>query len=300
MNRIITKAIFKDVARSGCVMLLCVALVAPGIVVLAQETPKAPVKTTTPEQQPAATTAATEQADDEKDVKAPPEKLESLVAPIALYPDELLAQVLVASTYPLELIQLHQWLQKHPELAKDQKKLAEAVAKQPWDPSIQAMAPLGDTVKWLAEDIQWVSDLGNAFLAQQQDVMDAVQRLRKQAKEKGVLKSGEQMAVKDESVEGKEIIVIQQANPEVVYVHSYNPYSVWGAGYPYYPWPGIYYPPYYYGGAIAAGVIGFGFGLAIGAAWGGGWGWGCGWGVGVGFIRVNPLNNFNRIGGVGR
>ena len=231
MDRTIMKAILKDVARSTCVMLLCVALIAPGILVLAEETPKEPVKTTTPSQQPTATTTAGT-ADDEKDVKAPPEKLESLVAPIALYPDELLAQVLVASTYPLELIQLHQWLQKHPELAKDQKKLTEAVAKQPWDPSIQAMAPLGDTVKWLAEDIQWVSDLGNAFLAQQQDVMDAVQRLRTQAKEKGVLKSGEQMAVKDETVEGKEIIVIQQANPEVVYVPSYNPYSVWVPGIP--------------------------------------------------------------------
>ena len=119
----------------------------------------------------------------------PPEQMDSMVAPIALYPDNLLAQVLVASTYPLELVQLHQWLQKNPDLAKNQTKLAEAVKKQPWDPSIQAMAALPDTVKWLTDDIQWTTDLGIAFLAQLKDVMDAVQRMREKAQDKGSLKS---------------------------------------------------------------------------------------------------------------
>ena len=95
------------------------------------------------------------------------------MAPIALYPDNLLSQTLVASTYPLEIVQLQQWLEKNQSIAKDQTKLAEAVKKQPWDPSIQAMAPLPDVVKRLADDIQWTTDLGNAFLAQQSDVMDA-------------------------------------------------------------------------------------------------------------------------------
>ena len=121
----------------------------------------------------------------EEATKIPAVQLEALVAPIALYPDNLLSQVLVASTYPLEIVQLHQWVARNPAIVKDQKKLTEAVAKQPWDPSIQAMAALPDVVKFLAEDIQWTTDLGNAFLAQQTDVMDAVQRMRLKAKEKG-------------------------------------------------------------------------------------------------------------------
>src|SRR4029077_4552145 len=113
--------------------------------------------------------------------KVPPDQLDSLVAPIALYPDPMLAQTLVASTYPLELIQLQQWLAKNPG-PKD-KALADAAMKQPWDPSIQALAALPEVVKRLADDIQWTTDLGNAFLAQQSDVMDAVQRMRKKAQE---------------------------------------------------------------------------------------------------------------------
>ena len=109
------------------------------------------------------------------------------MAPIALYPDPLLAQVLAASTYPLEVIQLQQWLEKNKNL-KDQA-LTDAVMKQNWDPSIQAMAALPEVVKRLADDIRWTADLGNAFLAQQSDVMDAVQRMRKKAQDKGNLKT---------------------------------------------------------------------------------------------------------------
>src|ERR1700750_884959 len=117
----------------------------------------------------------------------PPDQLDSLVAPIALYPDPLLAQTLAASTYPLEIIQLQQWLEKNKTL-KD-KSLAHAVAKQSWDPSVQALAALPEVVKRLGDDIQWTTDLGNAFLSQQSDVMDAVQRMRKKAQEKGTLKT---------------------------------------------------------------------------------------------------------------
>jgi hypothetical protein len=204
--------------------------------------------------------------------KIPADQLDSLVAPIALYPDPLLAQVLAASTYPLEIIQLQQWLEKNPGL-KD-KELADAVAKQPWDPSIQALAALPDVVKRLADDLQWTTDLGNAFLAQQSEVMDAVQRMRKKAQEKGTLKSNEQQRVETKVVESKQVIVIEQANPQVVYVPSYDPVVVYGA--PIYPYPPIYYPP---PGYYAAGMaISFGVGVMMGAFWSGGWCCGCGWG----------------------
>src|SRR6476660_4373449 len=122
--------------------------------------------------------------------KIPPEQLDSLVAPIALYPDPLLAQTLAASTYPLEIIQLQQWLEKNKNL-KD-KQLADAVAKQSWDPSVQALAPLPEVVKLLADNLQWTTDLGNAFLAQQSDLMDAVQRMRRKAQDKGALHTTQQ------------------------------------------------------------------------------------------------------------
>ena len=125
---------------------------------------------------------------------------------------------------PLELIQLQQWLEKNKTL-KD-KALADAVAKQPWDPSVQALAGLPDVVKRLADDIQWTTDLGNAFLAQQADVMDAVQRMRKKAQDKGTLKPTEQQKVETRVVESKSVIVIEQANPQVVYVPTYNPVVV--------------------------------------------------------------------------
>lgn len=131
--------------------------------------------------------------------KIPPEQLDSLVAPIALYPDPLLAQILAASTYPLEIILLQQWLEKNPNL-KD-KGLADAVAKQPWDPSVQALAALPEMVKRLANEIQWTADLGNVFLAQQTDLMDAVQRMRKKAQDKGTLKTTKEQKVETRVVE---------------------------------------------------------------------------------------------------
>jgi Protein of unknown function (DUF3300) len=217
----------------------------------------------------------------------PPDQLDSLVAPIALYPDPLLAQMLAASTYPLELVQLQQWLAKNKTL-KD-KALVDAVEKEPWDPSVQAMAVVPDALKRLTDDIQWTTDLGNAFLAQQSDVMEAVQRMRAKAEGKGNLKSTEQMKVETKVVESKSVIVIEQSNPQVVYVPSYDPVVVYGA--PVYPYPPIYYPPpgYYAAGA----AISFGVGMMVGAAISGGWGWGCGWG-GNNNITINNNNNFNR------
>src|SRR5829696_2508675 len=256
-----------------CTIIACSGLIAPGnMLLLAQTTP----------QGPAAAPAAQE-------ATIPPEQLDALVAPIALYPDPLLTQTLVASTYPLELMQLQQWLGRNPGLTG--KKQSDAVMKQPWDPSIQVMAALPDVVKRLSDDIQWTTDLGNVFLAQQQDVFDAVQRMRQKAQGTGALNANQQQKVETQVVESREVIVIEQSNPEVVYVPSYNPTVVYGA--PVYPYPPIYYPPYSTGAVIAASAISFGVGMAIGAAWGGGgWGWGCGWGRGG--VNVNRNNNFNR------
>src|SRR6266550_1609297 len=149
--------------------------------------------------------------------KIPNHQLDSLVAPIALYPDPLLAQMLAASTYPLEVIQLEQWLKKNPSLKQDA--LAAAVAKQPWDPSVQSLAIYPDIVTRLSENVAWTTDLGNAFLAQQPDVMAAVQRMRAKARSKGALKTTEQQKVETETVEGgKEVIVIEPANSQYVYI----------------------------------------------------------------------------------
>jgi hypothetical protein len=266
------------------ISLLCSALLVPGDVPLLMA------------QQPASPPAAAEAS-----APIPADQLDSLVAPIALYPDPLLAQVLAASTYPLELVQLQQWLTRHKNLKE--KELAEAVKKENWDPSIQGLAALPDVVKQLADNIKWTSELGNAFLAQQSDVMDAVQRMRAKAKDGGKLKSTDQMKVETKVVESKTVVVIEQANPQVVYVPSYDPVVVWGAP-PVYAYPPVAYPVGYYAAGMA---LSFGVGVAMGAMWGGGWGYNAGWG-GNNTININNNNNFvnnsnrnsNRVNGGNR
>ncbi len=217
----------------------------------------------------------------------PNDQLDSLVAPVALYPDPLLTQVLVASTYPLEIIQLQQWIQKNSSLTGDA--LTNAVEKQDWDPSIQSMAIFPDLVKRLANDIKWTTDLGNAFLAQQSDVMDAVQRMRMKAQAAGNLRSTDQMKVETKVVETKTVVVIQPANPQVVYVPTYNPVVVFGPPIYMYPYPPIYYPPpsYYPAGVFFA----FGVGIAVGSYYRGGWGYNCGWGRHT-TININVNNRY--------
>jgi len=218
----------------------------------------------------------------------PADQLDSLVAPIALYPDPLLAQTLAASTYPLEIIQLQQFLARNPGL-KD-KALADAVQKETWDPSIQALAATPEVAKRLADDIQWTTDLGNAFLAQEADVMAAVQRMRKSAMDKDVLKTTEQQVVQTKVIESKTVVVIEPANPQVIYVPTYSPVVVWGP--PVYPYPPIYYPPPPPAGSL---FLAFGVGVAMGAWWGGGgggWGWNCGWGGNN--VTINNNNTFVR------
>jgi Protein of unknown function (DUF3300) len=255
---------------------LCAALLVPG------DLPLSGLPLMAQDQSPPAGAAP------EASTPIPPDQLDSLVAPIALYPDPLLAQVLVASTYPLEVIQLQQWLMKHTNL-KD-KALEEAVQKEKWDPSIQGLAGLPDVVKQMADSVQWTQELGDAFLAQQSDVMDAVQRMRAKAESAGKLKSSEQMKVETKVVDSKSVVVIEQANPQVIYVPSYNPEVVWGAS-PVYAYPPVVYPPV---GYYAAGMaLSFGVGVAMGAMFSGGWGYNSGWG-GNNTININNNNNFNR------
>jgi hypothetical protein len=233
----------------------------------------------------------------------PSEQLDSLLAPIALYPDPLLSQILVASTYPLEIVQADRWLQQNSTL-KD-KALTEAAAKQSWDPSIQAMVMYPDVLKRMDDNINWTTDLGNAFLAQQNDVMDAVQRLRQKAKDSGKLQTTPQQTVTSKTEDNKQYVVIEPASPQVIYVPQYNPVVVYGPAPVVYPYPAIVYPPPPSTGAIvAASVISFGAGLAVGAmmsswhGWGG-YGWGCGWGhstnvvINNNFIRTNNFNHVN-------
>jgi hypothetical protein len=218
-------------------------------------------------------------------LEAPPlnsDQIEALVAPIALYPDPLLAQCLVASTYPIDVVSAQQWLDRNPSLKGAD--LAAAAEQQPWDPSVQALVAIPDALKRMSENVEWTTDLGDAFLAQEGEVMDAVQRLRVKAKESGKLESTEQQTVEVTAVDEKTVIEIEPASTEVVYVPSYSPSVVWGVGV--YPYPPIYYPPYY-GGAW----LGFGVGIAIGIGISGGWGWGCGWG-GNNNITINNNNNY--------
>jgi hypothetical protein len=267
------------------IAILCAVALLPGDILAYQ--PQTPKTQPAAQQKPAASAASQEPA------RFPAEQLDSLVAPIALYPDPLLAQILAASTYPLEIILLQQWLDKPENKNLKDKALADAVAKQPWDASVQALAALPQVVKLLGDNIQWTTDLGNAFLAQQADVMEAVQRMRKKAQDKGNLKSNEQQKVETQVIESKSVIVIEPANPQVVYVPSYEPVVVYGPAY--YPYPPVVYPHWGYYAASAA--ISFGFGVMMGAFWSGGYGWGCGWGGND--IYINNNNNFNRNTNIG-
>jgi hypothetical protein len=200
----------------------------------------------------------------------PADQLDNLVAPIALYPDPLLGQILVASTYPLEVVEASQWLQRNRNLRGQE--LLDAAKQQPWDPSIQALVAVPDALEKLNQDIRWTTDLGNAFLSQQADVMSAVQRMRARAQANGRLASTPQQTVTAQEQGGQQVIVIEPANPQVIYVPAYDPFYVWGPpvwGY----YPSLYYPAFGFG-------FGSGFNLSFCfGGWGGwfGWGWGPNW-----------------------
>jgi hypothetical protein len=216
--------------------------------------------------------------------------LDDLVAPIALYPDTLLSQILVASTYPLEVVEAQQWLQQNPTL-KGQA-LVDAAQKQNWDPSVQALVVFPDVLARLNQDVRWTTDLGNAFLAQQADVMAAVQRLRFKAQANGKLATTPQDQVNTITQNGQQAIQIQPVDPGVIYVPNYNPEWVWGPPlYGYYP--PLFYPPIGVGFGFFPGIdLGFYFGGGWGL-WGGfGWGWGPNWFGGGIFLNAGFFHRY--------
>jgi hypothetical protein len=228
-----------------------------------------------------------------------PDQLNGLVAPIALYPDELVSQILVASTYPLELVEAQQWLQRNPGLTGPS--LTQGAQRQDWDPSIQALVVFPDLVKRLTSDITWTTNLGNAFLAQQGEVMDAIQQMRRNAQQAGKLATTPQQKVINTNDNGQPIVEIQPADPGVMYVPYYDPAYIWGPPL-YYPYPGWFYPPFV-GGAYFGFGLGIPMGLYFGFGWGGwgGWGWGFGWGGHNLFVNNSFIHRygFNAVRGGG-
>jgi uncharacterized membrane protein YgcG len=191
-----------------------------------------------------------------------PQQMQQLVAPIALYPDALVAQILAAATYPDQIVEADRWLQQHKTLKGE--KLGKEVDQQPWDPSVKALVEFPSVLANMDKNLAWTSSLGDAYVNQQQDVMNAVQVMRDRAQKAGNLKSTSQETV---SNQGK-TIVIEPAEPDVVYVPEYDPWLVYGE--PIGIWPGWYsYPGLY----LAGPGIAFGLGFGIGFYGGFGWGW---------------------------
>ena len=214
------------------------------------------------------------------------EELDQLVAPIALYPDALVAQILMAATYPLEVVEADRWAKQNKNLKGDA--LSAAVDKQSWDMSVKSLIPFPQVLSMMSDKLDWTEKLGDAFLSQQKDVMDTVQKLRSKAYAKGNLKTTSQQKV----VVQDQVIEIVPASPTVVYVPTYDPVVVYGA------WPYPAYPPYpvYPAGAmVATSMVSFGLGVAVGAAWSNNWG-SCNWhngNVNVNVNRSTSISNTN-------
>ncbi len=237
----------------------------------------------------------------------PPEQLDSLVSQIALYADPLIAQVLAAATYPLEVVEASRWLQANPNLRGTE--LTDAAREQAWDPSVQALVVFPTVIQMMDRNLRWTTDLGNAFLAQEQDVMDAIQRQRQRAASSGRLVSNEQQRIETSYEDNRNVIAIQPSQPDIIYVPVYDPVSIWGPPI-YNPYPPFWYPPRpVYGAVIAGGAFGFFVGVAMTNQfhyWGGwnSWGWNPGWRNRTVIINNNfyvrnnyrPPNNYLRNG----
>jgi hypothetical protein len=210
------------------------------------------------------------------------EELEQILAPIALYPDSLLTQILMASTYPLEIVSADRWAKQNKDMKGDQ--LAKALEAQPWDPSVKSLVNFPQVLAMMSEKLDWTQKVGDAFLAQEKDVLGTVQNLRKKAQASGNLKTTKEQVVKVE----QETIIIEPASPQVIYVPAYNPTVVYGAwAYPAYP-PYPVYPP----GYVAGAAFTFAAGAAVGAAWGYAWG-NANWRGGDVNINYNQNTNIN-------
>ena len=216
------------------------------------------------------------------------EQLDALLAPIALYPDALLAQVLMASTFPLQVVEAGRWIDDpgHKSLSGDA--IAEAVESQAWDPSVKSLVPFPSVLALMNSNLDWTQQLGYAFADQQAAAMSSVQRLRFQAQTAGNLKTTEQQIVRVE----KQVIFIEPAQPTVVYVPTYNPVIIYGT-WPYPAYPPVYLPPppgYVFGTALLSGIA-FAAGVAVVGSL---WGWARpGWGAGYVNVNINRYNTIN-------
>jgi uncharacterized membrane protein YgcG len=212
------------------------------------------------------------------------QQLDALVAPIALYPDALVAQILTGATFPDQIAVANYWVQQNKDLTGSA--LMQAVDKQSWDPSVKALTQFPSVLDNMARNLSWTSELGEAYHSQQQQVMAAIQKLRKQAKDAGNLKTTPQQTVKTESQGGTQVIVIQPANPQIVYVPQYNPTVVYGTPYT--------TPGYSTADVVATSLLSFGAGIAVGAMMSGGccgWGyssWNCNWYHGAAYYGAHP------------
>jgi hypothetical protein len=208
------------------------------------------------------------------------EELDQILAPIALYPDSLVAQILMASTYPLEVVQADRFAKQNANLKGDA--LTKALESQTWDPSVKSLVNFPQVLTMMSEKLDMTQKLGDAFLAQQKMVMDTIQSLRAKAQASGNLKTTKEQTV----IVEQKIIKIEPANPQVIYVPTYNPTVVYGA------WPYPAYPPYYYypPGYVASSAFMFAAGVGLGAAWGYAWG-NTNWGGGD--VNINNSQNMN-------
>jgi hypothetical protein len=216
------------------------------------------------------------------------EQLDALLAPIALYPDALLAQVLMASTFPVQVVSAGRWIDDAANKSLSGDALAKALEPQTWDPSVKSLVPFPSVLALMNSHLEWTQQVGYAFAEQQADAMNSVQRLRFHAQGAGNLKTTEQQIVRVES----QTIIIEPAQPTVVYVPSYNPTVVYGA-WPYRAYPPVYLPPppgYVFGAVVVSGIA-FAAGVAVVGSL---WGWARpGWGTGYVNVNVNNYNNIN-------
>jgi hypothetical protein len=244
------------------------------------QTPAAPEQQpAAPEQQPAAPAQQPAAPAQAPAAAFSPDRLEKMAAPIALYPDALIAQILMASTYPLEIVEASRWVDKNPALKGAA--LEEALKQNEWDPSVKALCGVPTVLKLMNDNLDWTKDLGDAFLAQKTELMDTIQRMRRKAFEAGSLKTTEQQRVSQDG----ETIVIEPANPEVIYVPSYSPAVVYGPSWYY---PDAYYPGWYSGWPWAFVSFGLGFWWGSGCCWSS-----CDWHNHCCNVNCNQLNTFN-------
>ena len=287
--------------RRSCAIVTSGALVVAGLPAMAQDQPPAAAQ-----QRPAAQQSPQAQQPGQG-------QLERLLAPIALYPDDLVAQILTASTYPLEVVQAARWVNEHSNVQGQA--LQDAMQQQPWDASVKGLTAVPQVLAMMNDKLDWTQQVGEAFLAQANDVSNAIQQLRAKAAANGNLKTSKQLKVSSVAASGPppappppdvdpamlpppppaEYIMIEPYDPDLYYVPVYDPMVVYG------PWPWVDYEPFYWyppGYVLGAAIIGFGVGFFVGAAlwchynWGGGGGWGGG-GVVINVARYNQFNHTN-------